>query len=208
MKRKHKILIYVSISVLLLTLLAYMNDYRLSADTLALEVDETIHFSPSTIVYKKIYPSRAIIVTQNGDWITCKPIERTLGFLWKYEGMYQTPINLKEYPESSETEVIEQFAETCRWIGEEAVFTEELELRLNTTKTNFYYANREYATIFRETARKPMIHEENGIRYTIYQEFTYEHMIVRFETTTKGEPIQIEFSWEPVDKESNSFIWG
>lgn len=209
MKRKHKILVYLSIIVLLITFSLYLGDYRLSPDRLALEVDENIHFSPSIIVYKKVYPSRAIVVTQNGDWVTCKPIEKTLGFLWKFDGTYHSPINLSEYPEESKDEVMKQLIETCGWIGEEPVFLKNLEDRLNTTKANFYYANRQYATIFRETARKPMIHGEGGINYTIYQEFTYDHMVVRFETTTDGDPIQIFFTWEPASsRETNSFIWG
>jgi len=117
--RNIKTIIYISLTLLLLAFITYIGGYRLSAAGLAHELDRKIDFTPSEIIYNKpseneSTPRTTIIVSKHDNWIECRTVEKSLGFLWKQKGNPLEPMNLqKQDPTLTQYEILTAYVNRC-----------------------------------------------------------------------------------------------
>lgn len=131
--RKTKIVLYLSLGIIILFLIGYLDGLRPSLVTINNELDQKEHFGHSEIIDTEIIDDAATIIVRNDTWIQCRIMDRKYGFLWKARNEQYLPFNTQGslLPMSLES-FATTYKEACQGakdsIEPSAIFTEVAKL--------------------------------------------------------------------------------
>lgn len=195
-----RIPIYLTLIALLTGFLIYANGYRFTLNQLVSDLDQSLHFGPSYIVHQQVYKDQAIVISQHDDWLVCRLIKRSVGFLWHDTGLSYRPVNLQdELSESSNSQIIAQYADTCNKLADETMILDQLYLDLDDNRTSFMNELTNNGLTLVETTRQTVV-KDNQIM--LVQQFGNGHTQVEFYVTKYGYRLMIEI--KALDEVSDS----
>ena len=199
-KRTVKIPLYLSLIMILSVLIGYSNGYRFSLDQLIQDLDGSLHFAPSIIVHEQIYGDTAVVVSQHDDWLVCRLIKHTAGFLWHDDNLALTPINLNDqWGDKSYSQIVAQYADSCSGLGGQTLVLDQLYRTLDTNKALFLKQAALEGLNVIEQERKTTLYDNQIV---IDQQFGNAQIAIHFYTTKYGKPVSIDILAldEPVDQ--------
>lgn len=114
-----KIVLYLSIAIVLTVFALFISGHRLSAMDVVKELNLKTDFKPADIIYNQ--PSNnpetknvVIILSKHDNWVQCRSVKKTFGFLWKDNDSDVEPIDVSQQdPRLSNDEIIQNYILRC-----------------------------------------------------------------------------------------------
>lgn len=114
-----KIVLYLSIAIVLAVFALFISGHRLSAMDVVKELNTKTDFKPADIIYNQ--PSNnpetknvVIILSKHDNWVQCRSVKKTFGFLWKNNDSDVEPIDVSQQdPRLSNDEIIQNYILRC-----------------------------------------------------------------------------------------------
>lgn len=192
-KRRTKLFTYLVGILLLSAYLIYANGYRWSAASLTRDLDHSIHFSPSVVVYQQNQGSHTVVVSQSDNWILCRSLNRVLPFLWKDEGLALTPVDLNQVMiEKTYSEILSEVIQSCSELSNETLILEDTYKLLDAHRAQFLEAGIANELILTQESRTTVVLDDQIL---IDQSFTNSQLTLHFYWTKTGVPRSISIHW-------------
>ena len=200
-KRIAKIPLYLSLIAILLAFITYSNGYRLFLSQLITDLDRSIHFSPTIIVYQKQIGNSATVISQHDDWLICRIVKKTGGILWHDDNVSLKPVDLNDQlGEMSYSQIVAQYADACNGLSDQTLVLDQVYRNLDRNKAIVLEQGALQGLTFTELERQTSIRNDQIL---IDQLFGNDQIQIHFYTTKYGDPVAVDIAWlDTVDIES------